>query len=1027
MKTDRPTLLVPSLFPYGALSIALLITMSLTCGKPIPSPPTTQLETPPHPPFSEGLELTLPLLSGVAHEYPVPLALGDAVRIVAVQQDVDVTLTLLGPQGEQIAWMDSPNYRHGTETLAAIARIAGVHQLRIEATDGDGTYRLRIARLGPATAQDRAWAEALALWVELRTTESSAEMAPRIEQALASLAELKEPLLTARFRRALGLMLKEEGHLDEAIFQLEEARRLVAEHGSGWEMAPLLADLGDTYLRNEDLARAEAVQLLALAVAIEAEHTASRAVILSNLAVVHHMRGDWQQALSGYRQAIELGATTMGLATRATWLYNLGMLYENLGDADEGQRSLEQALRLYTQLNDLEGQGNALAALAWIHQQAEEVEDANAKLDRALEIARQQQDLAREVQLLEQRASQYLTQGRLDDAETDLMAALERTADRRLSRAYLFAELGAVRIAQGQLDEAIGVAKQALATFQELGIVKGEISVLAELARAEKERGQLAKASEYVSEALEYVESRRGELVGADVRRTFFASRTELFDLQIAILIAQDRPREAFNASERARARVLLDLLQDGLFPPGPERQRERELRRSIRQLEEQRQLHLDGGHQEAAAAIELRLRQQLAAHRALQSQPTAMQDAPSTLEPLDLEAVQQRVLGSDSQLLVYHLGEDRSVLWLIGDERFDVFDLPPGAQLDRLALRLHELLKDADPDREASQKRALDALSQAVLGPVAGRLYKPRLIIVTDGALQIVPFASLPYPATDEPLLAQHELVSLPSASVVARLRERRKRRSPPTKILAMIADPVFQPNDPRLSQKSSAGFQPVAPDSVYLASPMSRFAANLDRLPFAGQEADAILAMVNEVSSLRATGFAANLDLVTSGELASYQILHFATHGRFAAALPALSGLFLSRYDARGEARNSMLSLLDLFHLELPADLVVLSACETALGHRLRGEGVVGPSHGFFAAGASRLIASYWRVDDEATAVLMGSFYRGLLEDRLPPAEALRRAQLGVREIERWRAPYFWAGFALHGDWHEMKLPPQ
>jgi len=156
-----------------------------------------------------------------------------------------------------------------------------------------------------------------------------------------------------------------------------------------------------------------------------------------------------------------------------------------------------------------------------------------------------------------------------------------------------------------------------------------------------------------------------------------------------------------------------------------------------------------------------------------------------------------------------------------------------------------------------------------------------------------------------------------------------------------------------------------------------------------------------------------------VTGGKLARFPILHFATHGLLRQDHPELSALVLSRFDPAGRPQDGYLRVPDIERLSLPADLVVLSACETALGRQTAGEGMEGLPQAFFTAGASRVLVSLWQVEDSSTAALMESFYRRLLRDRLPAAQALRKAQLAIRAQPRWSAPRFWAGFVLEGDW--------
>jgi len=194
---------------------------------------------------------------------------------------------------------------------------------------------------------------------------------------------------------------------------------------------------------------------------------------------------------------------------------------------------------------------------------------------------------------------------------------------------------------------------------------------------------------------------------------------------------------------------------------------------------------------------------------------------------------------------------------------------------------------------------------------------------------------------------------------------------------------------------------------------------AAGFSRLAATRREAAAISALLppREVELL--LGFAARRGTVVDGDLDRYRIVHFATHGVIDAERPRLSGLVLSLVDPGGRAQDGFLSLADIYNLHLAADLVVLSGCETALGREIRGEGLVGLVRGFLYAGARRVVASLWRVEDRATAELMARFYRAMLRQGKPPAAALRDAQLALLRQRRWRQPSSWAGFVVQGDW--------
>jgi CHAT domain-containing protein len=191
------------------------------------------------------------------------------------------------------------------------------------------------------------------------------------------------------------------------------------------------------------------------------------------------------------------------------------------------------------------------------------------------------------------------------------------------------------------------------------------------------------------------------------------------------------------------------------------------------------------------------------------------------------------------------------------------------------------------------------------------------------------------------------------------------------------------------------------------------------LSRLPFSREEAEAILSYAPSGTALKALSFRASRATATSSDLGKHRIVHFATHGFLNSEHPELSGLVFSLVDEQGRPQDGFLRLHDVYNLRLGTDLVVLSACQTALGKQVRGEGLVGLTRGFMHAGAPRVVASLWQVNDLATAELMKLFYRGMLKDGMRPAAALRVAQLELFKQKRRAAPYFWSGFVIQGDW--------
>jgi CHAT domain-containing protein len=310
------------------------------------------------------------------------------------------------------------------------------------------------------------------------------------------------------------------------------------------------------------------------------------------------------------------------------------------------------------------------------------------------------------------------------------------------------------------------------------------------------------------------------------------------------------------------------------------------------------------------------------------------------------------------------------------------------------------------------------------------------RLLIVADGSLQYIPFAALPMPkrstASGQRLLSQYEVVNLPSASLLVMLRQHSRATNQARNSIAIIGDPVFSRDDPRVigglqpqpvafaASRSTVGSSAEDDDTrSSLDDDTSTRGLRLTRLIHSREEAEAIASAGLKDRLLMALDFDANRTTALDPKVAHSRIIHFATHGVFDSKNPAMSGLVLSLVNKQGKPQPGFLGLDEIYSLRLSADLVVASACETALGEEIDGEGLVGLTWGFIYAGAKSVVASLWRVNDASTAELMRVFYTGMERQRLSPADALRRAQLAISLRPEWASPYYWAGFVIEGEY--------
>jgi CHAT domain-containing protein len=480
---------------------------------------------------------------------------------------------------------------------------------------------------------------------------------------------------------------------------------------------------------------------------------------------------------------------------------------------------------------------------------------------------------------------------------------------------------------------------------------------------------------------------------------------------------------EALQANERARARGLLETLIESRVDirQGVDAQlldRERALRQQIND-EEMRRVRLQRGKYtgQDLGEIEKRINQLLADYGTVQAEIRVRSPRYAALTqpvPLTPRDIQQRVLDDRTMLLEYALGAEKSYLWVVTKSELKSFVLPKRAVVEAAARRVYDLLLVSNKTQaRRPAELALAELGRMILGPAVSLLKKERVVIVADGALEYVPFTALSIDSAYEPLIARHEVISLPSASVLDALRRENRQRAP--EALAVLADAVFQSDDSRFKAHASPG----ADQRDLMRSAAEAGVVNFPRLPFSRREAEAIVAKAGEPRSLKALDFTASRETVFNTKLDQYRIIHFATHALLNSQHPALSGIVLSLYDEQGRPIDGFVRAHEIYNLKLNADLVVLSACRTALGSEIKGEGLVGLTRGFMYAGTPSVVASLWDVRDEATSELMSCFYEKMFKDRMKPAAALRAAQVSMWKERRWSTPYYWAGFILQGEW--------
>jgi CHAT domain-containing protein/Tfp pilus assembly protein PilF len=923
------------------------------------------------------------------------------------------------------------------EEALALLNVARLHSKLGEMRESLAAGRQELA-LWAALGDDRKRADALLdLGSALRPLGEGKEGIAALQEAIRLFQAMDDREGEAAALNFVGLIHHGQGELEEALAGYERAAALFREAGKPQLGALMLVNTAGAYDSLGEPRRALDLYAQALAPLRAAGDRRGEAFALENSAKAQLTLGDFGGSLAHHRQALTVFRELGDRWSEATILHNLGACYLALGELDRAREHYEQALAIQRVLDDRRGEAATLDDLGLIRQRLGEDRKAKELYGQALELTRATGDRNQEAITLRFLGQASLALGEPAAALDSLRQAngiLEATGD-RIQASVVLRLTGEALALQGEPQQALEPLARALAFSHAAGFRVGEAEALTSQARVERRLGRLHAAESSLAAAIPLFESARASIANPDLRASFLAVRRQAYELRIDLLLDLDLrepaagyARQALEISEQARARSLLDLLQEagtdlreGVDPA----LRDRWLAARDRlQAKTERELGLQsaGAPAERISGVEREVAGLLEEVEAAEAEIRSTSPRYAALvqpRPLRAEEI-QALMDADTLLLEYSLGEERSVLWAVASGSVTTFALPPRGRIETLAHQVYGELSTRSVGGRRSGRLARDAarleLSRLLLGPVAGRLPR-RLVIVPDGALHYLPFEALADPgAPATTLLKGHVVVSLPSATVLAAQRRELGGRPPAPRALAVLADPVFDRQDRRLA----AGADPRAhPAGGAGAAAPDRRRGGFDRLPLSRLEAERIAALVPADQRWLALGAQTSRDAVLSGELARYRIVHFATHSRVDPRLPALSGVLLSQVGADGAPRQGLLSLDDIYNLRLDAGLVVLSGCETALGREVPGEGLVGLTQGFFQAGALRVVASLWPVQDRATAELMFLFYRAMLRDGQTPPAALRQAQLALAGDRRWGDPYYWAGFILLGEW--------
>jgi CHAT domain-containing protein len=737
-------------------------------------------------------------------------------------------------------------------------------------------------------------------------------------------------------------------------------------------MALALENLSNSYRATGNLRRAFECAQKSLRLAEEENHRRGIMIALSELAIIYGHQNNVEQALAYNQRSLVLAQELDDTIMVATVRHDIALQYMKLGD-------LQHALEMYQQLL----------------KQTETFGDAGGT-----------------AMVKDQIGRIYTEQGRYEEAlryHQEAFAGLE-AANMKHAVVIALNNISAVYLRQGNYTEALSAAQRAVSVARGKGR-KAELFVaLTNLGYSQFGLNRLADAQQTFSEAVSIVEDLRTQAAGGvEERQRYFEAGMEAHHGLLSVLVKENRPADALLLAERAKARTLLDILQQGRVNvqkamTAKEQEDERQLKSQLTLLNKQLARVKQSEKQDAVAEVEGQLEKARLNYEAFQNALYASHP--------ELKTQRGEAPIINAQELTGLLPNAASVLleYLVTDEQTYLFAITKPAENTEMQIQVYtvpikraELAKQIESFRQQLANRDLGFRVSAVklydlfLKPAQAQLRgKTNVVIAPDSSLWDMPFQAL-VNGTGRFLIEDASITYAPSFTVLREMTKRRLNQTAthaPATLLA-LGNPVSSSETPKRNGLALRD-------------------ASLDQLPESAEEVKALARLYGAARSKVYVGAEAREDRVKS-EAGAAGILHFSTHGTLNNAAPMYSYLTFAEV---GPNDDGLLEAWELMQLDLKADLAVLSACETARGRIGAGEGVIGFSWAMFIAGVPSTVVSQWKVDSASTRDLMVNFHRSLLTPKQRKTDALRQAALKLMRNPETSHPFYWAGFVLVGD---------
>lgn len=791
---------------------------------------------------------------------------------------------------------------------------------------------------------------------------------------------------------------------------------------------------------------------LALIKSNELDYQRGKALSNFGMGYLNMLLNEKQKAIFFFQKAEELFPADFEWLERAKLYNNLGVICEEYGNYEMGELYREKGYLFNQKANYLLGEIATLPSLARIKMFKGDYEGSKELYEKMITLSLENKNKFHKAVGKEGLGNIEFQKGNFDSALKYYQETLSIYDEIGIKLPRIENFLGKVLEKKGDFIAAKSFYTRALnINFQTKDHLAASEN-LYNLANLSFLEGNAETSFEQINKSIEITENLYSDIVNSSLKRSYFSNVYDRYELLIHLLMQKFKQTsdtvyaiQALQVSEKSRSRYMLENLRlsEAQFTKdaNPELiNREKEIRRHLnRNVDILTELISRKSPANEISQLEneiFTLENELEDIKGKLKQESPIYTSIKNPSTFDLSSFQKQILDKDSLFLEFSLGEKESYLWVISNKEHWQFTLPSRRVIEERVEKMRKTfdgrqqLPNEEPQRFQERISDLEKifnqeaklLSLDLFGQMDDKLRGKKLIIVTDGKLSFLPISALSYPNTDDLLITQNEVIYQPSGSFLSVLENLHKTNQIPSKDLLIFADPVFSDIDNRLLTKNPD----VSNKENVLGSTLREFRlfdseGKIPRLFATQEEAEAIAKAVGKTNTKLVSGFAANREQVLNPEIKDYKILHFATHGLIDVNRPEVSSIVLSQFDENGQKLEGFLRLQDIYSLDLASDLVVLSACQSGIGKEFKGEGLMSLSNGFLQAGAKTVVSTAWKVDDNATSLLMQHFYNNLIQKRLTPSDSLRKAQLELMQNPQFKSPFYWAAFTVQGEFRK------